>query len=59
MRERVGPSENPKVLAETLTGELRGLYRYRVGDYRVICDIQQIVRVVEVLDVGHRSKVYR
>ena len=59
MRDRVEPAENPKVLAETLNGELRGLWRFRVGDYRIICDIQQVVRVVEVLDVGHRSEVYR
>ena len=59
MRDRVEPAENLKALAETLAGELRGLWRFRVGDYKIICDIQQVVRVVEVLDVGHRREVYR
>ena len=59
MRERVQPSEDPKKLAEMLAGELRGLWRFRVGDYRVICDIRDRVQVVQVLDVGHRSHVYR
>jgi mRNA interferase RelE/StbE len=59
MRERVQPAEDPKTLAETLSGEFRGLWRFRVGDYRIICDIQSSVRVVEVQDIGHRSDVYR
>ena len=58
-RQRIEPSEDPTALAERLTGELRGLWRFRVGDYRVICDIQKVIRVVEVLDLGHRSDIYR
>ena len=59
LHERVEPANDPKVLAEPLAGELRGLWRFRVGDYRIICDIQAVVRIVEVLEIGHRSKVYR
>jgi mRNA interferase RelE/StbE len=57
--ERIEPSDDPKTLAENLTGELRGLWRFRVGDYRIICDIQREVQIVAVLEVGHRSHVYR
>lgn len=42
-----------------LTGQLAGLWRYRVGDYRIICDIEGDVLVVLVLDVAHRSEAYR
>jgi len=59
MKDRVAPSSDPRVLAEPLHGELRGLWRFRVGDYRVICDIHKVIEVVEVLEVGHRSKVYK
>ncbi len=59
MRERVETANDPKMLAEPLTGEFRGLGRFRVSDYRVICDIQTNVRVAEVQDVGHRGDVYR
>jgi len=48
-RERVEVSSDPTDLAERLTGEFRGLWRFRVGDYRVICDIQKEVRIVAVL----------
>ena len=57
--ERIEPSADPTALAERLTGEFRGLWRFRVGDYRIICDIQKEVRIVAVLEVGHRSQVYR
>ncbi len=58
-RDRIENAEDPKTLAESLSGELRGLYRYRVGDYRMICDIRKLVTVVLVLEVGHRSSIYR
>jgi len=41
-----------------LTGRLAGLWRYRIGDYRAICDIQDDVLVVVVIAIGHRSDVY-
>lgn len=58
-RERVEVSSDPTGLDERLTGEYRRLWRFRVADYRVICDIQTEVRIVAVLEVGHRSHVYR
>ena len=58
-RERVSQHPDPKRLAEPLQGELRGLWRFRVGDYRAICDIQGNRLVVLVLEVGHRGEIYR
>src|ERR1700739_1590325 len=55
LRERVARLENPRSLGEALTGsELGGLWRYRVGDYRIVCDIQDRRIVILVLHVGHR-----
>lgn len=52
--------ENPRVRAEMLAGRrYGGLWRYQVGDYRVICDIRDETLVVVVVKVGHRSQVYR
>lgn len=58
-RERILEHPDPKLLAEALRGTLRGLYRYRIGDYRAICDIQEDRLVVLVLEVGHREEIYR
>ena len=59
LRERVSPAENPRQWGKPLHGEKRGLWRYRVGNYRLICDIQDERITVLVLLVGHRKDVYR
>jgi mRNA interferase RelE/StbE len=57
--ERVQTSADPRQLGKPLHGDKKGLWRYRVGDYRLICDIQNERVVVMVLEVGHRKEVYR
>ena len=58
-RERAASSENPRATGKALKGPFGGLWRYRVGDYRVICDVEDAVLRVLVLRVGHRGGVYR
>ena len=52
-------AENPRQRGKGLTANRTGLWRYRVGDYRVICDIQDDELLVLVLQVAHRRDVYR
>ncbi len=59
MDERVAPSADPRTLGKALKGSLGDLWRYRVGDYRVLCDIQDGVLTVLVLQIGNRREVYR
>jgi mRNA interferase RelE/StbE len=59
MDERVSVLDDPRSLGKALAGPLGGLWRYRVGDYRVICDIQDGALCVLVLQVGNRREVYR
>lgn len=59
LRERLAAADNPRQWGRPLQGEKRGLWRYRVGDYRLICDIQDDKIMVLVLEVGHRKDVYR
>lgn len=59
LRERVQPAENPRQWGKPLHGDQGGLWRYRVGDYRLICDIQDKRITVLVLRVGQRKDVYR
>jgi mRNA interferase RelE/StbE len=58
MDERVS-SKDPRRLGKALTGQLGDLWRYRVGDFRVICEIQDSVLTVLVLQIGNRREVYR
>ena len=59
MDERVALSDDPRGMGKALKGPLGDLWRYRVGDYRVICDIQDGVLTVLVLRIGNRREVYR
>lgn len=51
--------DDPRSTGKALVGNMAGLWRYRVGDYRIICDIEDEVLVVLVVDVAHRREVYR
>lgn len=59
LRERLQSAENPRRWGKPLHGEKGGLWRHRIGDYRLICDIQDEKITVLVLRVGHRKDVYR
>lgn len=59
LADRIAGSNDPRSTGAALAGDLSGLWRYRVGDYRVICDIRNNELVVLVVEVGHRREVYR
>jgi mRNA interferase RelE/StbE len=50
--------DSPRNRGTALTGALSGLWRYRVGDYRVVCDLQDARLVVLVIEIDHRSSIY-
>ena len=50
------PHQHPNI--KSLKGKLKGYYRYRIGDYRIIYEIdEQIIQVI-VIKIAHRSKIY-
>ena len=59
LRERIQTGEDPRRLGGPLHGTKRDLWKYRIGDYRLICDIQDDMVLVLVLRVGHRRQIYR
>ncbi len=56
-----GELENPLTFAKPLEGTLAGLYRFRVGDYRIIFSLDESgsVTILVVLKVAHRKDIYR
>lgn len=50
---------SPRASGKALQGEFKGLWRYRVGDYRLICQIKDEKIIILVLDVDHRKDIYR
>jgi mRNA interferase RelE/StbE len=59
LQQRVGTLGNPRQLGKALQGELGDYWSYRVGDYRILCDIRDDKLIVLVVAIGHRSEVYR
>lgn len=59
MDNRVAKQEDPRALGKALSGPLGTLWRYRVGDYHIICEIQHAAVRILVIRIGHRGEVYR
>lgn len=59
LRKNVRDCENPRIHGKALGHNLSGLWRYRIGDYRVICEIRDNELVVLALSVGHRREIYK
>lgn len=51
-------SQNPKAYGKALSYEYKGLWRYRIGDYRLICHIQDNQLLILAIDIGHRKDIY-
>jgi mRNA interferase RelE/StbE len=59
LREKIATEDDPRRFGDPLRKELKGLWKYRIGDYRIICSIEDKRVVVLVVRVGHRSCVYK
>ena len=58
LEERIETDADPRRFGKRLKAKLAGLWRYRVGSYRVICQIVDNELIVLVLAVGHRKTIY-
>lgn len=58
LRERVAKTENPRTSGNALVGNFAGLWRYRLGEYRIICQIKDKELIILVLRIAHRKNVY-
>jgi mRNA interferase RelE/StbE len=58
MERRIGQAEDPRSFGKPLRHSKFGLWRYRLRDYRIVCQLQQAKRVVLVVAIGHRSIIY-
>lgn len=58
LKEKIIPIKDPRSLGKPLSGDLSGLWRYRIGDYRVIAKIEKDNFVILLVHIGHRKNVY-
>jgi mRNA interferase RelE/StbE len=59
LRERIALMEDPRGIGQALHGQLGRFWKYRVGDYRLIANIEDDQLVILVIRIGHRREVYR
>lgn len=57
--KNLSATSNPRRMGEALSGGLAGLWRYRVGDYRILAKIQDHEILLLLLDIAHRSDAYK
>ena len=57
-QHRISGSDNPRRFGKSLKSSFSDLWRYRIGDYRAVCRIEDQALVVLVIRITHRSKVY-
>ena len=58
LEDEIAGLENPRSRGKALVGDKQGLWRYRVADYRIICEIRDTELVVIAVTIGHRKNVY-
>ena len=57
--KHIDGTSNPRSTGKSLTNNLKGLWRYRIGDYRLICEIHDDELIILALAIGHRREIYK
>ena len=57
--KHIDGTSNPRSTGKALTNNLKGLWRYRIGDYRLICEIREKELIILALAIGHRREIYK
>ena len=52
-------TDDPRLHGKALSGDLKGVWRYRVGDYRMFADIRDNIVTVFIFEIAHRSEIYK
>lgn len=57
--KNIADTDNPRIHGKALVGNKSGYWRYRIGDYRLICEIIDNELIILALSIGHRREVYK
>lgn len=57
--DKIALLEEPRARGKALSASLRGFWRYRVGEYRILCEIQDEKLIICVVDIDHRKNIYK
>lgn len=59
VENNIKDASDPRLRGKALVGDRQGLWRYRIGDYRLICKIEDDKLIILALSLGHRREIYR
>lgn len=59
LQNRLANIDDPRQLGKALQGQYAGYWRYRVGDYRLVCHLENEKLIILVVEIGHRKDIYR
>jgi len=59
LQTRLQNTDNPRATGKSLQGNLSGLWRYRIGDFRLLCRIEDGELIILVIEIGHRKEIYK
>jgi mRNA interferase RelE/StbE len=59
IEERLVGCQNPRLWGAALIGGFSGFWKYRIGGYRLVCEIEDNELIVQIIDVGNRRDIYR
>jgi len=59
MEEKIAGADDARRYGHALVGDQKGRWRYRIGDYRVLCELRDNELLVVVIEIGHRKEIYR
>ena len=59
LEEKITNSSDARQFGHALIGDLKGRWRYRIGDYRVVCELHDHELLVIVVAIGHRKEIYK
>jgi mRNA interferase RelE/StbE len=57
--DELAGTDNPRNKGKALQGNFKGLWRYRVGDYRLICQIKDKELIILIVEIDHRKDIYK
>lgn len=58
LRQRIAGQPDPRHFGKSMKGHMKGLWRYRIGSWRLICQLQDEDQLVLVVRIGHRRDIY-
>ncbi len=59
IKDVISKVDNPRLIGKSLVGNLKGLWRYRTGNFRILCQITDQQMLILIVKIAHRKDIYK